>query len=64
MSKIIVRVPENYQASPKDCPVCEIAFMSRADVSNYMTHGCCLKCDLLYRYPNSEKWTEGWRPEV
>lgn len=60
---MIIRIPDNYKPDTKDCPVCNIAFMSRADVSNYHVHGCCLQCDIKYRYPNADKWKRGWRPQ-
>jgi hypothetical protein len=59
---MIVRVPDGYKPASKDCPVCDIAFRSRADVSNFQQHGCCLQCDINFRYPNLERWKQGWRP--
>jgi len=52
----------SYKKTPLDCPICKSALGSREDVSNYDTHGCCSECDLIWRYPNKEKWQEGWRP--
>ena len=62
MNKIVIIVPENYEPEPKDCPICKKAFSDKSDVVNYRVHGCCLKCDVDYRYQNREKWEKGWRP--
>ena len=63
MNKIIVVVPDNYKPEPKDCPICDKALSSAKDVINYRKYECCLTCDEVYRYPNREKWQEGWRPD-
>jgi len=63
MNNIVVIVPEEYKAEEKDCPICKLALSSTADVINYKQNGCCKSCDDLYRYPNKEKWEEGWRPD-
>ncbi len=64
MSKVIVVVQEEYSPEPLDCPVCNLALMHLDDVMNYRKWGCCVNCDLVYRYPNKEKWNKGWRPEI
>lgn len=63
MNKIIVIVPDDRKVDPKDCPICKFAFSDRLDVINYKVHGCCQACDVKYRFPNREKWEEGWRPD-
>ena len=63
MDNIIVVLPRDYKPEPKDCPICNLAFKFREDVINYRVHGCCESCDLIYRYPNKEKWESGWRPQ-
>ena len=63
MNNVIIVTPEGYKPEPKDCPICHKAFMQRPDVINYRAHGCCMQCDIKYRYPNKEKWEEGWRPD-
>ena len=60
---IIIKVPKNYKPEPKDCPVCKLAFISVEDIINYRRYECCKTCDIKYRYPNKEKWAEGWRPD-
>ena len=64
MGKVIVVVPEGYQPEPLDCPVCQLAFRHLPDVMNFRKWGCCEQCDLIYRWPNKEKWNKGWRPEI
>jgi len=63
MNKIIVITPEGYQPEAKDCPVCGKALSSVVDVINFRKHGCCHECEVIYRYPNREKWENGWRPD-
>ena len=63
MNNVIVVVPEDYKPEPKDCPICKQAFAHKQDVINYRTHGCCTRCEIKHRYPNKEKWEEGWRPD-
>ena len=63
MNKPIIIVPENYKPEPKDCPVCKMAFSHVGDVINYRKYSCCTTCDIKYRYPNREKWENGWRPD-
>ena len=63
MNKTIVVVPKDYTPEPKDCPVCHLAFNSVKDIITYRTHSCCSTCDVKYRYPNREKWENGWRPD-
>ena len=63
MNKIIIIVPEDYKPEAKDCPICKKALSSRQDLINYRQYECCSTCDIVYRYPNKEKWEEGWRPD-
>lgn len=63
MNNTIVIVPEGYKPEPKDCPICGLAFSDAKDLINYRKHGCCETCDDKYRYPNKEKWENGWRPD-
>jgi len=63
MNNIVIILPEEYKPEAKDCPVCEKALPSLKDVMNNRKWGCCLTCDVIYRYPNREKWEEGWRPD-
>jgi len=63
MNKIIVVRQQAKTPEPKDCPICKLAFSDKKDVLNYRIHGCCQACDVKYRYPNREKWEEGWRPD-
>ena len=63
MNNIVIILPEEYKPEAKDCPVCEKALSSLKDVMNNRKWGCCLTCDVIYRYPNREKWEEGWRPD-
>lgn len=63
MSKIIVVVPDKYKPEEKDCPICGLAFSDVRDIVNFRKHGCCEACDVKYRYPNREKWENGWRPD-
>ena len=63
MNKIKVLKPADYIPESKDCPICKLAFKHIEDIINYRKHGCCENCDVVYRYPNKEKWAEGWRPD-
>ena len=63
MNKIIVIVPEGHKPESKDCPICNLALSDKEDVINFRVYGCCKTCDVKYRYPNREKWEEGWRPD-
>ena len=56
-------MPADYKPETKDCPICKQAFTHVGDVINYRKHGCCEICDIKYRYPNKEKWENGWRPD-
>ena len=62
MNNIVIIIPKELKPETKDCPVCNLAFSDRKDVINFRIHGCCEACDVKYRYPNREKWEEGWRP--
>jgi len=62
-NKIIIRVPKDYKPEPKDCPICKLAFSAKEDIINFRIYECCKACDTKYRYPNREKWEEGWRPD-
>ena len=62
MNNIIIITSSELPPDPKDCPVCKLAFSDRKDVVNFQIHGCCEACDVIYRFPNREKWEEGWRP--
>ena len=59
---IVLVIPDGWRPNPLDCPVCNCAFRSREDVINYEKFKCCLDCDVQYRYPNKDKWKNGWRP--
>ena len=63
MNKPIIIVPENYKPEPKDCPVCKMAFSHVEDIISYRKYSCCSNCDIKFRYPNREKWENGWRPD-
>ena len=63
MNNIIVIVPPDYKPEAKDCPVCGMAFSGMHDIVNFRKWGCCSTCDDKYRYPNKEKWENGWRPD-
>jgi len=63
MNKVKVIVPQDYTPEAKDCPVCKLAFSRIEDVINFRKYGCCAACDIKYRYPNREKWENGWRPD-
>ena len=59
---IAIIKPKDYIKTVLDCPVCKKALSSYDDVCCYEKNGCCQDCDLVYRYPNKEKWEQGWRP--
>ena len=63
MNKIKVVIPEDYKPEAKDCPVCGKAFSDLRDIVNFRKWQCCHNCDDKYRYPNREKWENGWRPD-
>jgi len=63
MNKIKIIIPTDYKPEPKDCPICLLAFIHVSDVINFRKHGCCKTCDIKFRYPNKEKWENGWRPD-
>ena len=63
MNKISIVVPDGYKPEEKDCPFCGLAFSDVRDIVNFREHGCCEACDVKYRYPNREKWENGWRPD-
>lgn len=63
MNNTIVIVPDGYTPEVKDCPICGLAFSDAKDIINYRKHGCCMTCDDKFRYPNKEKWENGWRPD-
>ena len=63
MNKVKIIIPKDYTPEPKDCPVCKLAFSKVEDVINYRKYGCCAMCDIKYRFPNREKWENGWRPD-
>jgi len=63
MNKIIEVIPKDYKPETKDCPICKMAFCDMSDVINFRRHGCCMACDVKHRYPNQEKWENGWRPD-
>tara|TARA_Y100000593_G_scaffold90612_1_gene177433 strand:+ start:893 stop:1090 length:198 start_codon:yes stop_codon:yes gene_type:complete len=61
-NNIVIILGPEHNPEPKDCPVCDKAFSDIKDVINFRKYGCCNTCDVNYRYPNREKWEEGWRP--
>lgn len=61
---IIKVVPEDYKPESKDCLCCGLSLRDRNDVLNNRKHGCCMQCEVKYRYPNSDKWKNGWRPSL
>lgn len=63
MNKIIIVAEKDHSTEEKDCPICCLAFSDVKDVINYRKYNCCEACDIKYRYPNREKWEEGWRPD-
>jgi|ETNmetMinimDraft_2_1059921.scaffolds.fasta_scaffold364327_1 predicted O-linked N-acetylglucosamine transferase (SPINDLY family) len=48
---------------PLECPVCEILMRDREDVISYSKNECCSYCEMMWVYPNLEKWIHGWRPD-
>lgn len=63
-NNIIKVIPEGYIVESKDCLCCHKALRDRQDILNNRKYGCCMNCEVIYRYPNSEKWENGWRPNL
>lgn len=63
-NNIIKVIPKGYNVESKDCDCCCKALRDRQDVLNNRKYGCCMLCEVKYRYPNSEKWLNGWRPNL
>ena len=47
-----------------DCSVCKKLVATVEDVESIKKYNCCEDCELIYYYPNKEKWDKGWRPEI
>lgn len=50
--------------SPFVCPVCEFVLRDLDDVISVKTHSACRVCTDSFKFPNLEKWKNGWRPTV
>tara|TARA_B100000212_G_scaffold266227_1_gene205731 strand:- start:2114 stop:2383 length:270 start_codon:yes stop_codon:yes gene_type:complete len=59
---IKIILPANYKRGDADCSVCGLALRDMQDVFEHRQHGCCTDCSLIFRQPNTKKWTDGWRP--
>ena len=33
------------------------------DIETMKNIGCCTECEIVYYYPNKQKWDNGWRPK-
>ena len=47
---------------PLECPVCGLLMSSFEDIISYQDNSCCTSCELVWVFPNKEKWLAGWRP--
>ena len=56
-------VVEEYQRACT-CPVCFSLLRDDIDVQNFLQKGACSECVDTYYYPNSDKWENGWRPNI
>mgnify|MGYP001370038576 CR=1 FL=1 len=63
-SGIIFKRKKNVETIPVDCPVCKIMLITVEDIQSFKRVECCEKCELMYYYPNREKWKKGWRPNL
>ena len=59
---IKIILPANYKRSASDCVICGFALRDMQDVFEHRQHGCCTDCSLIFRQPNTKKWSSGWRP--
>ena len=64
LNEITFKRKINSKTVPVDCPVCKVYLLTQEDISSYNEFGCCENCQLLYYYPNKEKWIKGWRPNL
>ena len=61
--KYSVILPEELPSiTPLDCPVCKQLMRDHDDVLSYQRNDCCIDCELIWAIPNTNKWSEGWRP--
>ena len=49
---------------PVVCPVCHFVLRDKEDVKSVEEETACSDCVLNFKYTNSEKWSDGWRPSV
>ena len=49
---------------PIACPVCSTMIATVEDIMSLKNNNCCEECELVYYYPNKEKWDKGWRPDI
>lgn len=54
----------NAETVPVSCPVCKEYLITQEDIASYKEFECCENCELIYYYPNKEKWIKGWRPNL
>jgi len=61
---IIFKRQKYSETIPIDCPVCKIMMVTIEDVQAFKRVECCEECELMYYYPNKDKWAKGWRPNL
>ena len=56
LNEITFKRKINSETIPVDCPVCKSYLLTREDICSYKEFSCCQNCQLVYYYPNKEKW--------
>ncbi len=54
--------PVNHETVSIDCPCCKVLISTIEDVESVKKYDVCEECQIIYYYPNKEKWENGWRP--
>ena len=63
LKKYSLIVPtSNIDVVPLECPVCNLLMSSLGDTLSYQEYNCCKGCELMWAYPNKDRWLAGWRP--
>ncbi len=54
---------KNIDTLPLYCNICDNMIATVEDIETMKNIGCCTECEIVYYYPNKQKWDNGWRPK-
>ena len=60
----VIKPKKTNDVIPISCNVCDFLYTNNDDVVSHEKFKCCASCANRWAYANSEKWSEGWRPNA